>query len=178
VLPVSGRLGRLDAHLLDVVQRLHCRQLTGAFRALTRLGDASSWAFACLLLYCAGGPGARPLAARLAVATLLSTAITQLLKRAIARPRPSRHRAGPGQALALIEVPDAFSFPSGHAAAAGAAAVVLATQGGAAALGAWTLAVAIAVSRVYLGAHYPFDVMAGATLGILAGRLALATGAG
>jgi undecaprenyl-diphosphatase len=116
-------------------------------------------------------------AVQLAAATLLSTAITQVLKRMIARPRPSARAGGARRAHQLleplVEFPDAFSFPSGHAAAAAAAAVVLTGQGLAAAIGGWTLAAAIGSSRVYLGAHYPLDVAAGATLGVLAGKLAM-----
>jgi undecaprenyl-diphosphatase len=63
-------------------------------------------------------------------------------------------------------VPDSGSFPSGHSAAgaAFAAAVVLeAPMAGTAVCG---LAAAVAVSRVYTGAHYPSDVATGAVIGI------------
>ena len=64
------------------------------------------------------------------------------------------------------------SFPSGHSASSFAAATVLAfalrRRG---ALFTWGLAVAVAVSRIYVGVHYPLDVLGGATVGIALGVL-------
>jgi len=50
----------------------------------------------------------------------------QMLKRAVARPRPCDAN---GRPLALIDLPDPFSFPSGHAAAATAVSSTGASRG-------------------------------------------------
>ena len=92
----------------------------------------------------------------------LRDAATQALKHAINRPRPSAGIAGFD---VLVENPDAFSFPSGHAAGAYAAATVLGGGGGARSALLATGALGIAVSRAYLGAHYPIDVLVGAVIG-------------
>ncbi|MGI8606392.1 MAG: phosphatase PAP2 family protein [Gaiellaceae bacterium] len=63
------------------------------------------------------------------------------------------------------------SLPSGHAATSFAGAVVLAYLFPRALPWLVILAVAIAFSRVYVGVHYPFDVLAGAVVGASVGAL-------
>jgi undecaprenyl-diphosphatase len=88
------------------------------------------------------------------VADLLSTG----LKEAVGRERPHLRP--------LVEVPHSGSFPSGHAATSFACAGVLAWLSPRLAVPALLLASAIAFSRVYVGVHYPLDVLGGAALGL------------
>lgn len=60
---------------------------------------------------------------------------------------------------------DGFSFPSGHATIAFAMAVVLSRKEPKWKWAFYTLAVFISLSRIYLGVHYPLDVIAGGVLG-------------
>lgn len=57
------------------------------------------------------------------------------------------------------------SFPSGHAATSAAGAVILAYLIGRWAWGLAFLAAGVSYSRVYVGLHYPLDVLAGAAIG-------------
>lgn len=106
--------------------------------------------------------GARQLGVAVAVALTLSHIAVQVLKRAVARPRPCDANGHP---LALIELPDPFSFPSGHAAASMAVAGAISVSYPLAAPALLTLAGLVAYSRVALRVHHLGDVIAGAALG-------------
>ena len=165
----QGRLARilsLDEALLLAFRRIHRPGLTRVARALTAIGDGRCWTAAGLVLLASGNAAGVHLGLRLAAATLLATALSQPLKRGLARARPDSSIAG---FEALAANPDRFSFPSGHSAAAVAVAVAFAGEPLGAGPASLLLAAGIALSRVYLGAHYPLDVGAGVILGVLAG---------
>ncbi|MET7901760.1 phosphatase PAP2 family protein [Streptomyces sp. NPDC005336] len=90
---------------------------------------------------------------------------SMVLKRVVRRPRPRL----PG-AVPLVRTVGRHSFPSAHAASSAAAALAFCTLGPAG-LCVPPLAVAVCVSRLVVGVHYPTDVAAGAALGALIARL-------
>ena len=72
--------------------------------------------------------------------------------------------------LLVPRQPHSPSFPSNHAANCFAAAAVLASLGPGFARVFFLLAAMVAISRVYLGVHYPVDILAGALFGLGVGR--------
>jgi undecaprenyl-diphosphatase len=167
-----GRLQRIlsfDEALLVSLQRFRRPWRTMAARTLTALGGARAWTVMGLGLLATRTTLGLHLGLRLAVGTTLATLASQALKRSLTRARPDSAIHG---FEALAANPDRFSFPSGHTAAAFAVAVAFAGEPFGAGPLSLLLGVGIALSRVYLGAHYPLDVCAGAVLGAITGLAA------
>lgn len=101
----------------------------------------------------------------MALALPVSVSLTAALKHAIGAPRPVA-LLGPDTVRALDMADSEFSFPSGHAASAALIAVSLWP-----ALPRWgrvlavVFAVSVGASRVWLGMHFPSDVLAGLAIG-------------
>lgn len=102
------------------------------------------------------------------LAAVASWVIAQGIGTAISRGRP--YTAHPGAHLLVHRTSD-FSFPSDHAIVAGAVAIGVLLVDRRLGIVAVVCAVAMAADRVYAGAHYPSDVLAGLGIG---GLVALA----
>jgi membrane-associated phospholipid phosphatase len=89
----------------------------------------------------------------------VSFVANQAIKLVVRRPRPNLEDLPP-----LIDTMSNRSYPSAHATTCGAAAVCL---GGP----AWPAAITMALTRPYLGVHYPSDSVAGFALGMAVAKL-------
>jgi len=94
----------------------------------------------------------------------------EILKKSIKRIRPFEKIS---EIKNLIRVPDKFSFPSGHTAAAFVMVTIISSFYPEVRIPAYTNAFLIGFSRVYNGVHYPGDVFAGAVLGNVSARIGL-----
>lgn len=135
---------------------------------LTNAGGAACTILAATLPLLLGGALAG-LGQHALAALVFSHVIVQLIKRTVGRERPSHGVAS----RALVVEPDRFSFPSGHAAAAMSVAFIYASAFPSLALPLIALAVGIGMSRVFLGVHYPGDVLMGQVIAVLTGMLVL-----
>lgn len=130
--------------------------------AVTYLGGAAcSLAAAVIPLLVAHGGFAA--AARHATTALIGSHVAvQLVKRTVGRPRPSSLGVS-----SLVDDPDRFSFPSGHSAAAMSVAAAYALAFPVLAIPLIVLALHVGLSRVFLGVHYPGDVLIGQLIAVL-----------
>lgn len=169
----SGLLARLDDPVLDALRAERSPAVNLTAVAVTDLGGG--WG------RCALGAVVAVIAARrerawwpvvaVALGLAVAPALNGTLKLLVDRERPPL-----GEALLS---PDDSSFPSGHAMGSAALAVVLAwvvvrTARGrgvapTVAVLAVVFAVAVGVTRVYLGVHWPTDVLAGWAAGAAVG---------
>jgi undecaprenyl-diphosphatase len=162
----------MDAALYRSVNRLAARThwAHGYFSAMARYGIvlfAAAMVVGWLLARRAESTDGVIVVIWSGCAALIALGIGQIVGNAVDRARP--YTAMPASHVLIARSAD-FSFPSDHATAAGAIAVglVLASRRyGSSTLGLVTtcLAVLLAASRVYVGVHYPGDVVAGLVLG-------------
>jgi undecaprenyl-diphosphatase len=98
-----------------------------------------------------------------------SLIVNQGVKRLFRRTRPTET----GDPRFPVRRPSTSSFPSGHASAAFFAATVLTHWGGRRSAPAWfAVATVVGTSRAYVRIHHASDVVGGAAVGIVLGRLA------
>ncbi len=140
------------------------------------IGNFKIWAaplfvIAILLLWKGGSRGRWLIVLSIITAIIVDSSLHLIFKPLFARLRPCH--AEP--AIAWLRTIDGcggrYGFPSSHAANTFSQAIVIGTLYKGSRIYLYILAFLISISRVYLGVHYPFDIIAGALYGILLGGL-------
>ncbi|MCT4354498.1 phosphatase PAP2 family protein [Streptomyces sp. Je 1-79] len=109
--------------------------------------------------------GAMALALLAPLATAFGYVVSESLKSLVDEERPCRAVAGAPASLVPCPPIGDWSFPSNHAAIAGAAAIALALSWRGIVWLTLPMALLMAASRVFVGVHYPHDVTVGLVLG-------------
>ena len=144
----------------------HLRGLYWFFYAVTMLGSPTAITILASIVFILGKNKLKIFAVVLIIGLLFSFSIVDDIKDLVKRPRP------PIINYSQYYVTGSYSFPSGHALTIFLAAAVLgAYYGWKYRLIGYVLACLVSISRVYLGVHYPTDVIAGAIIGTLLGEL-------
>ena len=159
--PAGQELDRATYHALHDTYR--APWLTRTMEAVSKVGETRSGLFGLVAFGFFGTPAAQVTAKLAAVSLLGSGLITQGVKWITRRERPE----------AMGEHHHNTSFPSQHASGAAAVAVLVARRHPRLAWAFWTLALLIGFSRIYLGRHYPTDVLTGFLLGAISSWLVL-----
>lgn len=172
----EGETMTFDNAVRDQIHSLASPALTSAMLVLSIIGSpltvVLTMAAACIVLLYNGLTAEALLVAGTGAAELVLNSVLKLI---YLRERPSAYFDYP--------LPASFSFPSGHAFGSfcvfGILAFVISshlkTPGGVRSLriGAGLLILLVGASRIYLGVHYPTDVLAGFLLGAIVVSLAI-----
>jgi undecaprenyl-diphosphatase len=171
LLVTTGVTDVVDIAVSDLVRAPAARDLLAPLRQITELGSTWAVTAVAVILLVAGSLAGRPRDAAAGAATIaLAAAIIEIVKRVVARTRP--------EILEPILVETGFSFPSGHATNAMVAYGITAVVVGRSSLGRRArlaiqvllagVILLVGISRVWLGVHYPTDVLAGWATGAVA----------
>ncbi len=156
---VLQQLLQLDAQIFNAINSFNNPALDFLFSNISHLGSIFLWGILCVVLLIKKD---KKLFTELALTIGLVALISGGLKLSVNRPRPFDSLEN----VHLLDPKPDPSFPSNHAANAFAGAGIFSKYYKKFTFAFYMLAVLVAVSRIYVGAHYPSDVFAGALLGL------------
>ena len=164
----SDSLVAKDYSLFLTINNLHYGLVLNELMIwMTLYGREIVWIVVIIIFFVFGGWLGKKISVTIGLSILVLTFLVPVIKNLVERPRPLVP-----QADFLLAADKEYAFPSGHATiVAAGVAVVLALYRGSARRTFISIilsfeVVLVCVSRVYVGAHYPLDVLGGILLGI------------
>ena len=144
---------------------------------ITNFGNLFAWSLVCGMIFIFGGEKGKKVALLGFAALFLSAVVVIILKYVVAEPRPVLVLSN----VDLLTIENDYSFPSGHVAASFAGAVIIGKKYNFKFKGKklkliyplLTFAAIVGFSRVYIGVHYPLDVVFGAIVGMISALIVL-----
>ncbi len=166
-LGIKNSIVGIDNTLFLKINNSHYPAINQFMIYLTQYGREVFWTLTIGFLFIFGGKAGKKTAIVMAVSMVVLILLGSVAKDIIERPRPMIPVAD-----RLITADTEFAFPSGHAVivSAGAAVALVLFRGSFKKLALSILltseAVLVCISRVYIGGHYPLDVIGGIFLGV------------
>lgn len=157
---------QLDKGTVHFFSKRRNKNLTTFMHIMTKVGDGLVWFVLCVIFL----PINLHLGLSMTFASLIQPLFQQIIKHIFVRQRPYvKH----DEISNAVLPPDKFSFPSGHTAGAFALVFVFYYLFPVLFIPMLIIAALIAFSRIYLGLHYPTDVIAGVILGFFSAKLGI-----
>lgn len=155
---------KFDEKLIRLINgRIKTKFLDKFMLKFTFLGSAIFISLFTLALIVFGNGNIRNIGIEVAATLTISQAITYSLKSLLSRERPYNMLKNLNTFGIILKD---YSFPSGHTSASFSVATIIALNIPNMAIFVMCIALLVGISRIYLGVHYPTDVLAGMILGI------------
>ncbi|MBE6485634.1 MAG: phosphatase PAP2 family protein [Methanosphaera stadtmanae] len=155
-------LHSVDVFILELINlSYHNFIIDNLALLISNMGIIYFWIVISIILYLFGSQKGKDVAKRMIIILLVTTLITQLVKILVMRPRPYTELSN----LVVLGLETDYSFPSGHTSTSTAMAYLLSRE-----YKKWIfmlIPIVVAFTRLYIGVHYPSDVLGGFLLGFL-----------
>lgn len=159
----------VDTKVFLQINKQHYAPLDQFMILITQLGRELVWPIVIVVLFTFGGATGKKTALIMALAMIVLIPIGMLMKEIVARPRPFIP-----ESEFILAADSKYAYPSGHSlivAAGATVSVAVLYRNPSWKMKAVSLALAVEASivcfsRIYVGAHYPLDVLGGILLGV------------